>query len=639
MGDYGLMKVCACSPQVRVADVDYNWNEIKECAWKAYRAGAQVVVFPELCLTGYTCADLFQQSQLLNAVLAGLEAFKTALPKDMAVIIGAPMLVSGKLYNMAVAINQGNVISVPKTYLPNYGEFYEDRWFSAPGDPFYIGDTKDQTDSKPGMLLLHLLTGGDDETYVNVGVEICEDLWAPNPPSTSLALAGADVILNLSASNELVGKSEYRRDLVKQTSARSICGYMYVSAGPTESTTDLVFSGHRIAAENGVILAESPLFERESSFTYATFDVEKIRHDRMKNTSFHPEEGANLPKVTGAWMVVRGYEYDSEKYEVCQTPLVSNPKEAFQIQVNALATRIQAVGAKKLAIGVSGGLDSTLALLVAVGAVDLLDLPRTAILGVTMPGFGTTSSTKNLAKSLMLALRIELMEVDITNAVTQHLKDIGLPMTDRSVTYENAQARERTQILMDLANKESGMVIGTGDLSELALGWCTYNGDHMSMYSVNCSVPKTLVRHIVAWAADNLPGLGSSRFAEARGILKDILDLPISPELLPPDEEGNITQLTEDVIGPYVLHDFFLYYVVRWGFTRGKIQYLAERAFQNVSCETIDKWLDVFYKRFFSSQFKRSCVPDGPKIGSVSLSPRGDWRMPSDARSDLWRKS
>ena len=640
--DYGFIKACACLPDVKVAGVTENAEEIIQCAVEAYQAGAQVILFPELALTGYTCGDLFHQNALMDSVAKGVKRLEEGLPKSAMVVVGLPRMLDGRLYNCAAVFNDGElVVAIPKRYLPNYKEFYEKRWFRSGADLEEVDPTMAKS------ALFEICDRGEDReqrVLATIGIEICEDLWTAIPPSAELALSGAEILLNLSASNETTGKADYRRSLVQQTSARLIAGYLYASSGPNESTTDLVFSGHRIAAENGVILEESKLFDRERSFTYATFDVQKIRCDRVKTSSFGDQQAEARKSDSRTESVYRlgvcSFDEDLDDQDVLKSPFVplgsinssGRARELFAIQVNGLVTRIHACKAKRLVIGVSGGLDSTLALLVCVEAVRQMSWSPTCVLGVTMPGFGTSERTLNNAMGLMNALGIDHKTVDIREACRVHMADIGLDPDDRSVSFENVQARERTQVLMDVANMVGGIVIGTGNLSEAALGWCTYNGDHMSMYSVNCSIPKTLVRcmvRVIAHEYFNDP--------KTLGHVTSILDTVVSPELLPTTASGEIAQSTEDAIGPYELHDFFLYYVVRWGFSPEKILYLANRAFKDrYSDETLAKWLKTFYGRFFASQFKRSCVPDGPKVGSISLSPRGDWRMPSDASSADW---
>ena len=595
----------------------------------------ELLVFPELCITGYTCSDLFFQSSLLTAAEESLSAIAEASRgKNIVAVVGLPINIGNSLYNCSVAIYDGDILgAVPKTYIPNYGEYYEKRWFKS-GKGLKGGIALCGQSVPIGTNLLFAAEGIENFTF---GIEICEDLWAAIPPSSRLALAGAAIIVNTSASNELATKNEYRTSLVANQSARCICGYVYSSAGIGESTQDMVFSGHSLICENGSLLIEGDRFSLDSSLIMADIDTELLVNDRRKNTSF--SEGSSFdPEIISFGMYERNKD-DLERF-IRPQPFVPNDdrelnsrcSDIFNIQAAGLVKRISHTKAKSLVIGISGGLDSTLALLVAVKACDYLDMSRKSVIGVTMPGFGTTDRTYNNAISLMGALGVTIREIPIAKATTQHFSDIGHDPDVHDVTYENSQARERTQILMDLANKENGLVVGTGDLSELALGWATYNGDHMSMYGVNSGVPKTLVRMLIKWTVR----FGSLDSITTK-ILKDILDTPVSPELLPPDENDNINQKTEDIVGPYELHDFFLYYVVRCGFTPAKIYFLAKNAFSGVYDETtILKWLKNFYRRFFAQQFKRSCLPDGPKVGTISLSPRGDWRMPSDASARLW---
>ena len=631
----GFIKVAAATPKIRVADCDYNAGEIIRLCHEAAALGVKILVFPELCITGYTCGDLFLQDTLLDAAEKALERVRAMTePLDMLIALGCPVRHEGKLYNCAVVMLGGRFLGVvPKTRLPNYGEFYEKRWFEA-GGPDNCWDT----------LCEHGVCFGtsqffpfDDVPGLAVGVEICEDLWASDPPSNRLAALGATVILNLSASNELVGKAAYRRELVRNQSARLNCAYVYADAGDGESTTDLVFAGHDLIAENGSILAESRF---KTGLTVSEIDVQRLAFERRRNTTFRAldEPKINLQYSVAGTTFALGTAETVLTRPVSRSPFVpADPAEQeercaeiFAIQTQGLKKRLEHIGAKKLVVGVSGGLDSTLAILVSAMAARELGLPHDALVAVTMPCFGTTARTKSNATLLAEKLGAELRTVDITASVRQHFKDIGHDESDHSVTYENAQARERTQILMDIANALNGIVVGTGDLSELALGWATYNGDHMSMYGVNAGVPKTLVRYVVGWYAD------SCGDGELAAVLNDILATPVSPELLPA-ENGEISQKTEDLVGPYELHDFFLYYFVRWGMGPGKIFRLARYAFAgDYDDETILKWLRTFVRRFFSQQFKRSCLPDGPKVGSVALSPRGDWRMPSDAVAKAW---
>ena len=627
----GFVKIAAATPDLRVADCAYNASEIVKLARQAAAKGAHLVVFPELCLTGYTCGDLFLQRTLLDGAVAALDTVcRETAALNAAVVVGLPLVHQGKLFNVAAVLCGGKIEGiVPKQFIPNYSEFYEQRHFvSGAGVPF-------QTISLLGQDTL--FAGGEpllfqcaDMPEFTLGVEICEDLWVANPPSTRLAQAGATVIVNLSASDEIIGKASYRRDLVRQQSARLLCAYLYADAGFGESTQDLVFAGHDLIAENGALLAESKLFDR--GVIYADIDVQRLTHERRRMNTFVTEQNptvAALPVHPGA--------NDLTDRTFPRTPFVPASKalrderceEILSLQATGLATRLRHTHAKTAVVGLSGGLDSTLALIVLVHAFDMLGLDRKGILAVTMPCFGTTARTKGNAEKLADAYGVTLQTVDIKAAVDQHFSDIGQSKDDLSVTFENGQARMRTLVLMNLANKTGGMVVGTGDLSELALGWATYNGDHMSMYGVNASIPKTLVRYLVAYEADRTMG-------ELSDVLYDVLDTPVSPELLPP-KDGEISQKTEDLVGPYELHDFFLYYMLRFGYPPRKIYRIARKTFAGVYDDaTIKKWLVTFFRRFFTQQFKRSCLPDGPKVGTVTLSPRGDWRMPSDACAALW---
>ncbi|MBE5845465.1 MAG: NAD(+) synthase [Butyrivibrio sp.] len=691
----GFIKVAAATPKIKVADPFYNAERVIEQIDEATKKGAKIIVFPELVLTGYTCNDLFLQDRLLDATMQALQKLvEHSKDSDVISFVGLPVEHNGKLYNCAAAIQSGQIIAmIPKCYMPNYGEFYEQRYFASgldfktpttiklPGMHFFYDEDFEDDDDDAEELF-------EDDNYefvefgkviidlspsikgLKVACEICEDLWVPNPPSTGYAMNGATLIVNLSASNDIVGKDSYRRELVKSTSGRLVAGYVYASAGEGESTQDIVFGGHNIIAENGTILAEQTLFE--NGITYADIDIQRICHERRKMNTFTVE--GSEPDA---------YSYEDAEIKVTDTKLSrtfparpfvpSNPLERekrceqiLSIQAMGLKKRLEHTGCKTAVIGVSGGLDSTLALLVTVRAFDYLKLDRKGIIAVTMPCFGTTDRTYQNACNLAKSLGATLKEVDIKASVTQHFKDIGQDINTHDVTYENGQARERTQVLMDIANKMNGMVIGTGDLSELALGWATYNGDHMSMYGVNVGVPKTLVRHLVKYYADECCDDKTAKKGDkkVREILLDVLDTPVSPELLPPTD-GQISQETESIVGPYELHDFFLYYMLRWGFSKEKIRRIAYLTFadkkaageasakaagktgakassadaEDVSYydkKTIDKWLDTFCRRFFSQQFKRSCLPDGPKVGSVAVSPRGDLRMPSDASAALW---
>lgn len=624
---HGFVKVAAVTPKIKVADTSYNGELIRKLMKKTAKAGAKVVVFPELCITGYTCSDLFLQEKLLTSALDELVKIAECSQNiDGIFFVGLPLEINGKLYNVAAAVSGGDILGiVPKQHLPNYNEFYEQRHFRSGRDlctEVKIKDEMVQVDPD-------LMFACEQVPKLKIGVEICEDLWVPNPPSITHAMEGATLIVNLSASDEITGKSLYRRDLVAGQSARLVCGYIYASAGDGESTQDVVYSGHNLIAENGQVLAESKRFENE--IIYSEIDVERLEADRRRMTTFEIGEGNFIP------FSLKRSTTTLSRY-VDPAPFVPSNKadrdrrcdEILMIQAMGLKKRIEHTNCKSAVIGISGGLDSTLALLVTVRAFDLLGMDHSNIAAVTMPGFGTTDRTYDNAVNLIKSLGAEFIEVDIKNAVNVHFEDIGQDSSVHDVTYENGQARERTQILMDLANKKNGMVIGTGDLSELALGWATYNGDHMSMYAVNASVPKTLVRHLVKYYADTC---GDNLLEKT---LLDVLDTPVSPELLPP-ENGKISQKTEDLVGPYELHDFFLYNMLRLGFTPGKIYRLAKLAFEETYDEEfILKWLKTFYRRFFAQQFKRSCLPDGPKVGTVAVSPRGDLRMPSDACGRIW---
>ena len=626
---HGFVKAAALTPGIRVADTGYNAGQIKKNMDEAAEQGAKIIVFPELCITGYTCGDLFLQETLLEGAKEALKDIAAhTRGKDALIFVGLPLEMEGKLYNTAAVLHDGKILAfVPKATIPNYGEFYEVRHFAA-------GRKEAGTilfDGEEIPFGTHILFRCDAIEGLQVGCEICEDIWAPDTPSTAHAVAGATVIVNLSASNETVGKDSYRADLVKSTSARLICGYVYSSAGEGESTQDLVFNGHNMIAENGTILAQARRFENES--IYGEIDIHRLRHERRRMNTFVQDSKGYL--VIPVHM---------EKEEPCLTrtfdplPFVPSDEarrnhrcnEILSIQSFGLKKRYEHTGAKTAVVGISGGLDSTLALLVTVRAFDMLGLPRENIHSVTMPCFGTTDRTYDNACKLARTLGTTLSEVNIREAVSLHFKDIGQDSGNHDVTYENSQARERTQVLMDIANKVGGLVIGTGDMSELALGWATYNGDHMSMYGVNGGVPKTLVRHLVKYYADTCDN------EELREVLLDVLDTPVSPELLPP-VDGQISQKTEDLVGPYELHDFFLYYMLRCGFEPSKIYRLAKQSFAGqYEDAVILKWLKNFYRRFFQQQFKRSCLPDGPKVGSVAVSPRGDLRMPSDACATLW---
>lgn len=646
----GFIKVAACTPEIQVADVDFNVDKIISQLEKCREEGVKVAVFPELCITGYTCQDLFFQNALLDKAMEGVvKIAKTTADSDMLVAVGVPVRANGKLYNCAAVIQDGEVRAfVPKTHLPNYNEFYEARHFAP-----YRGECAAIDLRKYGQLefmppMEQTVFVCEEIPELVVGFELCEDLWVADPVSNYLAKAGATLICNLSASDEVIGKDSYRRQLVSNQSARLVAGYIYCSAGDGESTQDMVFSGHNIIAENGSILAESRLFE--NGITISEIDFKKLAFERRK-ISTYPESNSVWDQLNEIYKpyFLDVLPVDYITFDMCDTKLTrkfsktpfipANQAERnerchliLQMQSHGLMKRIAHTHSKTVVIGISGGLDSTLALLVCVMAMDLLKRPHTDIVAVTMPCFGTTKRTRSNAEILCDALGVTFREVDISNAVLQHFEDIGHDYNDHSVVFENGQARERTKVLMNIANQVSGMVVGTGDLSELALGWATYNGDHMSMYGVNASIPKTLVRHIVQYYGDTCTS------DTLRDVLYDILDTPVSPELLPTDESGTeMTQKTEDLVGPYELHDFFLYYGIRWGFEPSKVKRLAKYAFEgDYPDEVIDKWLKTFYRRFFSQQFKRSCLPDGAKIGSVTLSPRGDWRMPSDAVAKLW---
>lgn len=636
---YGFLKVAASIPEVRVADCDYNAARLQEQIILANSKGVQVVVFPELCITGYSCQDLLGQQLLLDEALVALvRLLDFSQNVDVVSIVGLPLAHHGALLNCAAVIHRGKLLGlVPKTYLPNYGEFYEQRWFASADA---IAPTSVMLCGQSVPLAADLIFEGDAFCF---GVELCEDLWAATPPSATRTLQGADIVFNLSASNESVGKSDYIRKLIEVRSAASLCGYVYASAGFGESTQDVVFGGHGYIAENGVMLAEHSGFSLQGQLVISEIDVQCLRAERRRNTTFaHCARQVALPyarveladceQTMQATILTR--EISPSPFIPKGDALHSRCQEVLFIQAQGLARRILHTRADHVVLGVSGGLDSTLALLVCVYAFKLINKDRRGIIGVTMPGFGTTNHTYNNAVTLMDTLGVRRMEVDIKAACLQHFEDIGHNPEQHDVTYENVQARERTQVLMDLANKYNGFVVGTGDLSELALGWATYCGDQMSMYGVNASVPKTLIRHLILWVAEQEGN------PTTQATLRSIADTPISPELLPATAEGEITQITEDLVGPYELHDFFLYYTLRYGFRPQKVFLLAQRAFAGSSYTdaTIKHWLTTFYRRFFAQQFKRSCMPDGPKVGSISLSPRGDWRMPSDAESTLWLK-
>ena len=640
---FGFYRFASVAPTLKVADTANNTAEIIRCATEAVKNEAAFVVFPELCITGYTCSDLFHQELLLKKSVESLRKIADAFADSDAVIaVGLPLRMFGCLYNCAAFVQRGNLVAVtPKIHLPNQREFYEKRHFSS-GRDLLRGALNGAAPVCPvdgfgDVPVTNFFTVKGNGSEIRVGVELCEDLWTAVPPSGELALAGANVILNLSASDALVGKYDYRRNLVMNQSARCMAAYVYASAGVHESTTDMVFSGHLMIAENGSMIAENKQFNRESEIIYADVDVERLNMQRLSEGSFQDFDSRSFYARAASFENLRSI--DSLKYRyVCPTPFVpgnietrdKSCTEIFSIQCAGLAKRLEASHSARAVIGLSGGLDSTLALLVVAETFKLLKRPSNEILSLTMPGFGTTKRTKNNAVTLAELLGVELRTVDIQKACLQHFADIGHDPKTLNVTYENVQARERTQILMDIANSEGGIVIGTGDLSEIALGWSTYNADHMSMYAVNCDIPKTLVRHIVDWYADNSG-------AELKAVLKDILDTPVSPELLPADANGQIAQKTESILGAYEIHDFYLYHFAKYGAAPEKLLFLAKYAFAGkYSDEELKKALTVFVRRFFTQQFKRSCIPDGPKVGTISLSPRADWRMPSDSSFSDW---
>ena len=636
---YGFVNVAAAVPTVKVADVEYNVQQIESLITQAEEQGVEVMVLPELCITGYSCQDLFKEQLLLDHAEDGIVKLLDYTRKlNVIVIVGLPVVVNGLLYNCAAVLQSGQLLGiVPKVYLPNYGEFYEKRWFASAQDlnptDIYFAGSPVHVSAEPQVFVT--------ADGVKFGIEICEDVWAPTPPSNNLALAGADVIFNLSASDELIGKHAYLKSLLAQQSARMMSGYVYASCGFGESTQDVVYGGNAIIYENGRLLEEGDRFSLEPQLKMCQIDIQALQVERRTNTTFiNAQRNAHAREIACKATTLRKFELVRNINPYPFIPKTENMQESCEeilsIQVMGLVKRLHHINGKKAVIGISGGLDSTLALLVTVKAFDKLGLDRKGIIGITMPGFGTTDRTYNNALKLMETLGVTIREISIAAAVTQHFSDINHDASVHDITYENSQARERTQILMDVANKENAIVVGTGDLSELALGWATYNGDHMSMYGVNAGVPKTLIRYLVRYVAQDM----------ATETLLDIIDTPISPELIPADENGNIKQKTEDLVGPYELHDFFIYYFLRYGFGPKKIFLMAKRAFCTATAdqpalydeETIKKWLTTFCRRFFNQQFKRSCLPDGPKVGSVSLSPRGDWRMPSDASSALWLK-
>lgn len=633
---YGFVKVAAAVPHVQVADCFYNIEEIEKLMRQASEEGVQMITFPELSITAYTCLDLFTQQTLLNnAEKALLKLVSNTADLAIFTIVGIPLRTENRLINAAVVFQKGEILGVvPKTYLPNYKEFQEQRWFTSSTE---LQKSRISIAGKEYPLGSYLLFKSEQ---IVAGIEICEDLWVPVPSSSLLAMQGANIIFNLSASNELIGKHNYLRSLICQQSARCMAGYVYASSGFGESSTDLVFAGNGIIAENGNLLAESARFTMKEQLVTSEIDIESLQNDRQVNTSFMYgayELLKDKASETIHFQLETSKEFtltrsiDPHPFTPSGEALAERCEEIFQIQIAGLAKRIAHTHAQTAVVGISGGLDSTLALLVTVMTFDVLKIPREQIIGITMPGFGTTGRTYNNAVNLIHSLGVSLKEISIKEACLQHFKDINHDPTIHDVTYENSQARERTQLLMDVANKLNGLVIGTGDLSELALGWATYNGDHMSMYGVNGSIPKTLVKYLVEWIAQNKVDKAS------QATLLDIVDTPISPELIPADENGNIKQKTEDLVGPYELHDFYLYHFIRFGSSPAKIYFLAQKAFHGIyDNTTIKKWLHTFFRRFFQQQFKRSCLPDGPKVGSISLSPRGDWRMPSDAISKLW---
>ena len=638
---YGFATVAAAVPRVKVADTHYNILAIEEQIAIANSRGVELIVFPELSITGYSCQDLFHSQLLLEkAEEALMHLLDFSRKLDIISVVGMPVAVGDILLNCAVVVQQGVIIGiVPKTFLPNYGEFYEKRWFCSALDihsqTIYIAGSPITITPEPKVFT----------TYdgLKFGIEICEDLWSPLPPSNNLTLSGADIIVNLSASDELIGKHQYLRQLISQQSARTLSAYVYSSCGFGESTQDVVYGGNAIIAENGRMLFESERFCKEPQLGIAQIDIDRLRSERRSNTTFTLAQRTasavdiktRQPEEMTEFRLVR--DIDPTPFIPKSDDMKHSCEEILNIQTSGLAKRLDHTGCKHVVVGISGGLDSTLALLVCVRTFDYLSLDRKGIHGITMPGFGTTDRTHLNAVNLMESLGVTVHEISIAKSVTQHFEDIGHDSAKHDVTYENSQARERTQILMDMANRVGGLVVGTGDLSELALGWATYNGDHMSMYGVNASIPKTLIRHLVRYVADN------DVDAQSRLTLLDIIDTPISPELIPADENGNISQKTEDLVGPYELHDFFLYHYLRFGYRPAKLFLMATVAFDghdpSVSAydhDTIKHWLKTFFRRFFAQQFKRSCLPDGPKVGSVSLSPRGDWRMPSDASCSLW---
>ena len=632
---YGFIRVAAASPMLKVADCDFNTAEIKQVIERAQQENVQILCFPELCITAYSCGDLFFQKALQEKALESLHELIHFMKErtSLIVLVGLPLRIKNSLYNAAAVISHEGILGiVPKSYLPNNNEYYEKRWFT-PGNKLSSCMVEIEGEDVPvcpdGMIFR--------TPFANFGIEICEDLWMPIPPSSQLAMQGAELIFNLSASNELVSKHSYRKSLVTQQSGRCHAAYIYASAGVGESTTDMVFSGACLIAENGALLVESDRFSLESGMIIADIDVEALRHDRLQNSNFEAMASDNATEVDGRIDAISSSSmhraFNPHPFIPSAAERDERLSEVFNIQTHGLAKRLVHTGIQKAVIGISGGLDSTLALLVVINAFDRLGIPHENIHGITMPGLGTTDRTYKNGIALMESSGVTVKEISIVEAVTKHFQDIEHDINIHDVTYENSQARERTQILMDYANKVGGLVVGTGNMSELALGWATYNGDHMSMYAVNTGVPKTLVATLVRWIAD------SRMDQPARDILHDILDTPFSPELLPAGKDGTIAQETEHFVGPYELHDFFLYRALRYGDTPKRIRFMAVQAFNGkYSPEEILKWLKVFYTRFFAQQFKRSCLPDGPKVGSVNLSPRGDWRMPSDASAETWLK-
>lgn len=644
LNKYNYVRVAAAVPETNPCNVDKNVDNIMELVLESDNNSTDIIIFPELSITSYTCGDLFRQKELLVHAMDGLlKIMKATIKMDIVCVIGMPIVHDNLLFNTAVCLQRGEILGiVPKTYIPGTNEYYEKRWFTS---SFDIRRNKIDLFGKTIPFKKELIFKSNDKRGFTLAIEICEDLWAVSPPSAQHSLYGAEIILNLSASNELTGKADYRRSLVVNQSARILGGYAYTSAGVGESTTDTIFGGHSIIAENGKILAENKRFLRNNAVIYSDFDLDIIRHERKNSSAFQRIPGAYNEKNEYTFITVAA---NSKKYPVDilrkiePHPFVPAEKEnrekrceeILSIQSTGLATRLKHTGIKDTIIGLSGGLDSTLALLVIIEAYNQLQLNKNRIHCLTLPGFGTTKRTRGNVEKLCSELGLQLETINISSAVKQHLKDIGHDGISTDITYENAQARERTQILMDRANMENALVIGTGDLSELALGWCTYNGDHMSMYTVNSGVPKTLVSYLIEYYADYRSTTASAL------ILKNILATPISPELLPPEKNGEISQITEDKIGPYELHDFFLFNAVRFGYTPEKILFMSINAFNGIySPAIIRKWLTVFYKRFYSQQFKRSAIPDGPKVGTIALSPRADWRMPSDASPEVWLKA